>query len=1311
MSDGKKKKRRFRWILKVLFYVFFFGLFFASFLHSPLFKFLIMQKLSGYLHQSYNLQLTVRNWDFSLMDGVVDAVDIGLSRHKMIYCHIPHLKVRISVRELIFNRRLEIEELIIDSVDLSVLPTHGEKLDDLFDQSTKDEKKQTVSFEKVMVHNGIIRFRDQQIPLDFKTENFRLSMVSELGGEYRELSMTLGNTILHNHGLDLSLQGAGFLCLIQEEKINILSAWVESSLLRMSARGLILPREMIRYQFIADGDVDLRAAQKFIKEPPVQVQGKLAFSVAIDGDNGNWPNVAGSISGPTLSMNRIDVKNLSADIRGRNGQFSLEKIRFQLGEQGKINGRIDVYARDREKGTFRCSLRDINLENFCHGNMVDYPINGSISGQIFGEIPFEGQPEVHFDGQIAGLNVMLPNGKDVYYGEYLEGSLSLKNKEISFQVNAAYGEGLVAGGAGRVRNGEIWMDDLRVMSPMRDDMESLLRKIAKLPPVLDQRLSRIRVEGKTVFVGSMHLKGKIPDVKGELKINSLSFAGTTWDKVHCFINLDQERLLLTPAEFTNKLSALKLNLSLAIAPRTRVESINVTVKDFPLKSLNRLLTYVTVTSDESLIPNNIQGAISGRGYLEISEEKQWSGYFKTRLDRFRYDTHSFGHLTASGDFSGETVRLKVLNLDYEHLSLDGHGSWNAGDDAFQITGKIQKAVMNKLSGLSQLGFSGTLAGKFGIKGSLKSPEITVDVGSPTLMFQGEPFGDLRFLGRLEGKEAVFSFRTEYRENYYNAFGTMLFGENPVLESSAFLDKVQIQPFLRQFGLPLADDIRGSMTGQMHLTYPVNSPENMQVSARFSEITASLRHLEITNKETLHINLNKGKLSLDDAHFIINGDPIMFNGEMFLFPLSRLHIYAKAETRLDHLQPFLTDVFPSGAVRLETLIQGDPYDPMISGQIEFTNASLKLKSPELPMTHINGVIGLTSHSLRTDLISFDTPYGEVNVTGECQLDHLIPSRWNVDFQSDDMAYPIPEGFFTNASGTLRFSGTPVDSTLQGDVWIEKSAPMSNLDLAEFVILLTKMEMSAKKGAIQDFQKIINLDVGIHGDRSLRVETDDLKIIGSVDLAVRGTLASPLVSGNLLVNSGELKFKMNRFSVDRGNVAFIDPTKIDPEIALQISSDIKDYHIKIILEGPASRLRIRLTSVPSIPQVDIVRLITTGYLPVQHDRSTQDYQASDSTAILTQVLSATVEKRLKRIIGFDTIGIDTYRTTADANPTARVTVGKQISPDLYVTYSKSVSGEKQDLVFVEYRISRRMTVVASRDEKGYLGLDFQLRKKFH
>jgi len=98
-------------------------------------------------------------------------------------------------------------------------------------------------------------------------------------------------------------------------------------------------------------------------------------------------------------------------------------------------------------------------------------------------------------------------------------------------------------------------------------------------------------------------------------------------------------------------------------------------------------------------------------------------------------------------------------------------------------------------------------------------------------------------------------------------------------------------------------------------------------------------------------------------------------------------------------------------------------------------------------------------------------------------------------------------------------------------------------------------------------------------------------------------------------------------------------------------------------------------------------------------------------LTQVLSATVEKRLKRIIGFDTIGIDTYRTTADANPTARVTVGKQISPDLYVTYSKSVSGEKQDLVFVEYRISRRMTVVASRDEKGYLGLDFQLRKKFH
>jgi translocation and assembly module TamB len=221
---------------------------------------------------------------------------------------------------------------------------------------------------------------------------------------------------------------------------------------------------------------------------------------------------------------------------------------------------------------------------------------------------------------------------------------------------------------------------------------------------------------------------------------------------------------------------------------------------------------------------------------------------------------------------------------------------------------------------------------------------------------------------------------------------------------------------------------------------------------------------------------------------------------------------------------------------------------------------------------------------------------------------------------------------------------------------------------------------------------------------------MEVTGSIDLQITGTLDDPAIRGALIVNSGELKYKVNRFQVDRGIVSFVNPARIDPEINLQLSSNIKDYQVMISLEGAISRLKTRFSSIPSLPTVDVVRLITTGELPSGYSYTAPEYRTADTTGLLSQMLSETVKQRLNRVIGVDTFSVDNVGVGTETASKTRVTVGEQVSRDLFVTYSKSFSSEEEDLIFIEYRLSPRVTVVASRDEKGYFGLDLRFRKKF-
>ena len=86
------------------------------------------------------------------------------------------------------------------------------------------------------------------------------------------------------------------------------------------------------------------------------------------------------------------------------------------------------------------------------------------------------------------------------------------------------------------------------------------------------------------------------------------------------------------------------------------------------------------------------------------------------------------------------------------------------------------------------------------------------------------------------------------------------------------------------------------------------------------------------------------------------------------------------------------------------------------------------------------------------------------------------------------------------------------------------------------------------------------------------------------------------------------------------------------------------------------------------------------------------------------------RLQRFFGVSHIKIDPQLTDVTSVPQARLTLEQQISKDITLTYITNLTRTQEQIIRVEWDLSRQWSVIALRDENGAFGIDFQYRKRF-
>jgi translocation and assembly module TamB len=302
-----------------------------------------------------------------------------------------------------------------------------------------------------------------------------------------------------------------------------------------------------------------------------------------------------------------------------------------------------------------------------------------------------------------------------------------------------------------------------------------------------------------------------------------------------------------------------------------------------------------------------------------------------------------------------------------------------------------------------------------------------------------------------------------------------------------------------------------------------------------------------------------------------------------------------------------------------------------------------------------------------------------------------------------------GLSSTANSSLRLQGSTANALLSGNILITRFGIGPDFDFAAFAnpgSIITPHDPNAPSSHIR-------LDVRVTSSPQLDFQNSYAKLAGTVDLRIGGTVAVPAVLGRITVTDGSAKFAGQQYQLQRGNVLFSNPVRIDPLIDLDATTRVENYDVTVGIHGTLSNMKPTYRSEPPLSETDIFALLALGRTQEEAQLYQQQNQIGAdpmTSAVLGSALNATVSSRVEKLFGVGNVKIDPAFVGTLGTSSVRITVEQQLSRNLTVTYATNVNQTAEQLVALQLNLTENVSVVAERDENGVFSTVLKIRRRY-
>jgi translocation and assembly module TamB len=689
-------------------------------------------------------------------------------------------------------------------------------------------------------------------------------------------------------------------------------------------------------------------------------------------------------------------------------------------------------------------------------------------------------------------------------------------------------------------------------------------------------------------------------------------------------------------------------------------------------------------------------ALAGSGWVELDK----GSVFGEPVARIR----------VQGNVANQTIHLTSVTVNEAAGKFTATGSYDLSSRRFQLDAMGEGIDVARIETLRRDGL--TMTGKMGFTvqgtGTLDDPRLEAHATLTGLTLSGEPLGSVEFTARTANRSVTYDLTTRLETALLTVHGQTALSGDYATQAKLDFSQFNIAALIR-----LAH-IRGlngesALAGTVTLEGPLARLSDLRGEAHLREMEVTVSGVHLQSEGGVHATLDHAILHLDPLHVTGEQTDLRAQGSLSLKDKQQLDLTASGTINLKVAETIDPDLTASGITSFQLEAHGPLMNPGLRGRIDFQDAALSLEDLPNGLSQLHGTLEFNQNRLEVKNLTAMSGGGLLSVTGYLAYQHGIYADLTATGNGIRIRYP--QGVSSLADATLHLQGPQNNLLLSGDVLITRFAVSADLDIAALAAQANAVESIVPPDAPSNH---VRLDVHITSSPQLNFQNAYAKLAGNVDLRLRGTVASPSLLGRVSITDGSAILAGTRYELQRGDIYFTNPVRIQPSIDLNATARVEDYDITLGLHGTPEKMTVTYRSDPPLPEADVVALLALGRTENQQRIYTQQQEAAGANpttdALLGGALNATVSTRVQKLFGAGSVKVDPNYLGALGNSTSRIIVEERLGSNVTLTYATNVNTTAQQLIQAEIAVNHHVSLQLARDESGVFSVVLKATRRF-
>ena len=1156
----------------------------------------------------------------------------------------------------------------------------------------------------VLIQEGMLDLQGRRIGISGSLEQFAAQLDSLPQDRYRGTLDARRATLILPSAEPLKTQLSMRFLLDSARGVTLEDVGLSGAFGRLKVSGSIETAGRTNTILSASGDISIDEVERIFRSP-LGFSGAAHLDARVDIPPAGGFRVTGSLAAPQVRSQQFTFDNVAANVAAR-----------PEGLVARIE-RAD-YAGGRATGV----LRIANLTSKPQPMTLGVEAGGLSLERFFGDIGLKG----------TGLSGTGTISLAMRWGEAGiaradgGGMLAIAAAPAASSVPGRFGLPVSGGGPLSLVNGRIGFEGVEFRFPQSTLELTGGLKIGVWQPDFDFHLrSRDLTEVDRLFqnflaaagekperlgvAGSGEMRGHLagtwgnPDATAEIDAQNTVYADVAFGTVRGTVDMKEgafwfRSLRVVEGDATITLDGMARFKPVPGKPRL---DLAVATHDYPLP---RLLKYLDLdypvdgkVSGDLKVTGTPPDAMQGGGPVQLIDASVWGQKLPLLSGTVHFEPGHFALEDVRADLAGGHIR--------------GEGALAIKQRTFEARLSVENVPLESLTALADI--SKDVKGKLSMDltggGDLDHPDLKVKASLGQAVFYGHPLpGELA--PRLEATMAhgVLEGTATSPQHWTVTAKGDLFGHPARMDVSLDAADLAALLALTPFSLPAGSGGSVALNGSVVIPQKAGELPSGSFTLTRAKIDFPNHIGAVETKGDVRATLAAGKLTIQEFEATGVGTDVKIAGTLSMAQTPATFT-ASASGPLDAglLTLISPDLNPSGRIFANVRASGTFEAPNFSGSVRIENGKYRMTSLTQVLDNIDGDI--TFRGSRGEIeMRARTGGGEVFASGNFNIKGMSLGDFRVSIGARRIALRYPQDLRLVVDADLVATGFSGNNTIRGEVVLQRGTYSKDIELT-ISDLIAGGRPAGVPIAQEAWKSKTTLEVRVVSAAALEVRNNLARLTATVDLFVRGTLASPTLVGQIVLDEGgRVTFQDVRYEVESGVIAFANTQGFAPILDLHLRAEIRGYDVGVGLVGTWPRIQTTFSADPPLPDEEIVSLLLTGASPGASAAAGNQNLATTAGNIAGSAATSLVTRPTQRLFKLDRFEIDPVFSSSGPVD-VRSTVGKQITPNLLVTYSQSFDTSKEPIFRLEWWLSDTIVLQGRRDENGIYLIDVRRRQR--